>query len=265
MKKFLTITLWVVAALAIIGLLGGPSQADYDALVAENEQLKAEILRYETTPDRLYKDVPAFVKNKNIDSLTVVCETLLKYHPNSKEYADAQSALQKLIAEKDALEKAEQAKRMKAVKKLISKYDDVSGITWYYNPHFTHYNNSNRLSIYMGKEKDARPWLRLRMSYEGDNWIFFEKAYISYDGNTFEIPFNEYNDKKTEIGNGRVWEWIDVYVTSDIYTFIQEMVKGNSLKMRLSGKYAETRSLTHSEIEGLKDVLLAYDVLLNGE
>ena len=37
MKKILTITLWIVAAIAIIGLLGGPSQADYDALVAENE------------------------------------------------------------------------------------------------------------------------------------------------------------------------------------------------------------------------------------
>ena len=265
MKKFLTITLVVIAFLAIIGLLGGPTQADYDALVTENEQLKAELVRYQTTPDKLYKDVPTLVANKNIDSLTVVCDALYKYHPTSKEYTNTKSALDKLVAEKEAAERAEREKRMKAVKKLTSKYDDVSGITWYYNPHFVHYNDSNRTSLYMGKQKDGRPWLRLRMSYAGDNWIFFENAYLSYDGNTFEILFNEYNDKKTEIGSGRVWEWIDVSVTNETLAFLKEMVKGKTLKMRLSGKYSETRTLSYSEIEGLKDVLLAYDVLLNGE
>ena len=85
-------------------------------------------------------------------------------------------------------------------------------------------------------------------------------AYLSYDGNTFEILFNEYNDKKTEIGSGRVWEWIDVSVTNETLAFLKEMVKGKTLKMRLSGKYTETRTLSYSEIEGLKDVLLAYDV-----
>ena len=38
-----------------------------------------------------------------------------------------------------------------------------------------------------------------------------------------------------------------------------------SLKMRLSGKYTETRNLSQKEIMGIKDVLLAYDVLRMGE
>ena len=39
------------------------------------------------------------------------------------------------------------------------------------------------------------------------------------------------------------------------------MVNGKSVKMRLSGKYTKTRNLSSSEIKGIKDVILAYDVL----
>ena len=35
--------------------------------------------------------------------------------------------------------------------------------------------------------------------------------------------------------------------------------------MRLSGKYSKTHNLTTSEINGLKDVSLAYEVLLSGK
>ena len=266
MKKFFKIILAVLAVLLVIGLFSGPSQADYDAVVAENEQLKAELLKYETTPDRLYKNVPMWVAEKNIDSLTVVCEDLNKYHPSSEECAKAQTALNKLIAEKEALAMAEKEKRMKAVNKLTSKYDDVSGTRWYYNPYFTHYNNTNCISLYIGKKEGGNPWMRLKMSYEGDNWIFFENAYISYDGQTFSVSFNEFTEKESDNGyGGRVWEWIDVFVTSEIHEFLKQMVEGKTLKMRLSGKYTKTRILTNAEVNGLKDVLLAYDVLMNGE
>ena len=42
------------------------------------------------------------------------------------------------------------------------------------------------------------------------------------------------------------------------------MINGKVLKMRLSGKYAKTKTLSVAEINGIRDVLLAYDVLKNG-
>ena len=102
------------------------------------------------------------------------------------------------------------------------------------------------------------------MSYTGENWIFFENAYLSYDGNTKQIYFNKYDDKETD-HDSRVWEWIDVYVDSDLLSFLKEMVNGKSIKMRLSGKYTETRNLSTAEIKGIKDVLLGYDVLVKGQ
>ena len=107
---------------------------------------------------------------------------------------------------------------MSAVNKLKKKFDDVSGITWYSNPYFEHYNDSNHISLYIGVQEGYSPWLRLKMSYYGEDWIFFENAYLFYDGKTKEIFFNEYQDKKTD-NYTTCWEWIDVSVDNSTLSF----------------------------------------------
>jgi hypothetical protein len=62
-----------------------------------------------------------------------------------------------------------------------------------------------------------------------------------------------------------VWEWIDVSVNNELLSYLKEMANGKTLKIRLSGKYTHTRNLDSSEKKALQDVLLAYDVLKNGE
>ena len=99
------------------------------------------------------------------------------------------------------------------------------------------------------------------MSYTGEDWIFFESAYLSYDGMTRNIFFNEYKEKESDHSGGNVWEWIDVEINESLLEYLREMVNGKSVKMRLSGKYTKTRNLSSSEIKGIKDVILAYDVL----
>lgn len=264
----------------------GPSTKEYRELQAENENLtkqneflagqvenyKAELGKYQLSPSVLYAKAEEHIKAKDRNALNNVLQQLKKYHPSSNEYKrvdSALAALDKEIAKEKAAEEArqaaEKAKRMQAVKKLKSKYDDVSGTTWYYNPYFTHYTNSNHVSVYMGKKKDGSPWLRLFMSYYGDDWIFFEKAYLSFDENTLEIPFDKYKDKETDNGGGSVWEWIDISVTRDIRQYLEQLSKGKTAKVRFTGKYSQTRTLTTSEVNGIKDVLLAYDVLVNEE
>lgn len=277
MKNFIE-SLIIVSSLVGILVSCGPSQEQYDALLKENESLKSEVTSlnasldvlkkeielYKTTPDILYAEAQKCIDNKDIDGLNAVCGKFDKYHPASQEAQKAKAALVTLIQERDRIAAAEKAKRMQAVNKLKKKYDDVSGVTWYTNPYFTHYNNSNHTSIYMGKEETGNPWLILKMSYYGDDWIFFENAYLSYDGNTMEIPFDKYKDKETD-NDTSCWEWIQVSVSNKMLSFLREMVKGKSVKMRLSGKYTKTKELSSSEIKAIDDVLLAYDVLLHGE
>lgn len=257
----------------------GPTQKEYKELLAENESLtkqnealtsKVELLqeeveKYQTTPEVLYAKAQEFIKTKNRDGLNSVAQQLKKYHPASTECQKVTNALASLDKEIEAAAAAEKAKRMKAVNKLKKNFDDVSGVTWYYNPYFTHYNNRNYTSIYMGQRATGKPWLRLKMSYYGDDWIFFDNAYLSYDGTTKEIKFDKYDDRKSDNSGGYVWEWIDVGVSDDILSFLRQMVEGKSIKMRLSGKYSKTRELSSNEINGIKDVLLAYDVLIKGE
>lgn len=257
------------------------AEKELTTLRAENERLKNGLKTLETdlegfknTPQKLFANASQLYSEKKILELMEIKSNLNRYHPESNEAAQINEMCNKLdleikkqkeeakkreIAEKEAAKK----KRMQAVNKLKKKYDDVSAITWYYNPYFTHYNNTNLTSAYIG-QSDGSIWLRLKMSYNGDDWIFFEDAYLSYDGSTKEIYFDKYKDKETD-NDTEVWEWIDVSVDNDLYAFLKEMVKGKSVKMRLSGKYSKTRNLTSKEINGLKDVLLAYDVLKNGQ
>lgn len=273
------IALFLTIALSLVSCI---SRSTYERVLEESKELKVqmqafeelkvlynkvqdELAGYKNAPDILYSQALECIKVNDRNGLASICESLHKFHPNSSEYSKVQQSLDKMdkdIADKEA---AAKAKRMQAVNKLKKRYDDVSAISWYYNPYFTHYNNSNHMSIYMGKRTSGEPWLRLLMSYYGEDWIFFEKAYLSYDGNTREIPFNQFDDKETENSGGYVWEWIDVSVDSDLLEYLRRMVGGKVVKMRLTGKYTHDKILTSTEINALKDMLLGYDVLLNGE
>ena len=258
----------IITAFALVGC--GPSQSEYDALARENEKLKQqldsckkEIANYKDTPERIFNSATKYIIEKDIKNLGDIVRKLEKYHPTSNEYKKAKETLQKLIDERDAAIKKEEDARRGIVNKLKKKYDDISGITWYHNPYFTHTANSKHVSVYIGKKEFEKPYLRLLMSYYGDSWIFFDKAYLSYDGNTKQISFKEYGEKKTE-NNTKCWEWIDVAVDEETLSFLKNMVNGKSVKMRLTGKYQKDRTLTETEIKAIKDILLGYDVLKNG-
>ena len=249
------------------------------ALKIENERLlkglkdsETIIEGYRNSPQKLLASATQMLKEKNLPQLLNIKNDINKYHPESSEATQIGTMYDKLnteverekeaqrkreIAEKEAAEK----RRMQAVTKMKKNFDDVSGITWYENPYFIHYNNINATSIYIGKNSSST-WLRLKMSYAGDDWIFFENALLSYDGNTQKIYFDEYKEKKSDNSGGGVWEWIDISVDNDLLSFLRKMVNGKSPKMRLSGKYTKTHTLSAKEINAIKDVLLAYDVLM---
>lgn len=250
-----------------------------EVLRNEIKSLNKELDGYKYDPEKLLAEANDYFNRNVYDLVEVVYNKMQKYHPNAPEKQKIELILKKIeIIRKEDAEKFErekkiqqekeerekriqEEKRLASVKKLKKNYDDVAGTTWYEQPYFEHNNNMNALSVYIGKSKYGSPWLRLKMSYRGENWIFFEKAYLSYDGNTREIEFDKYKNKKTDNSSGYVWEWIDVLVDEKLYSYLCDFANGKELKMRLSGKYTETRKLEKKEIMGLKDVLAAYKVL----
>ena len=262
-------------ALLVFSLIAcGPSTKEHNNLKVENarlltqiDSLNNELAAYKYAPSKLLAEAQLCAKNKDKTSVIRILDQLKKYHPAATECGEVEKLINKLEAEEKAKiaaqkRKKEQEKqeRLRAVKKLKKEVDDVQQITWYYNPYFTHYNNTNLTSLYMG-ERNGNIWLRLKMSYTGDDWIFFEQAFLSYDGNTQQILFNRYDDKETDHAQGDVWEWIDVSVSESYLAFLKEMVNGKSVKMQLTGKYTRTRTLSVNEKRAIKEMILAYEVL----
>lgn len=259
---------------AILLLLTGcVGKVEHEKVLKQNQTLKTQIEQltkelngYKNDPAKLLQQAQDGLKNEDENALISACANLKLYHPerNERKQADDLYSQYLTIKEKKAEEQRkafekEEKERLSALNRLKKKYDDVSNVTWYQNPYFIHYDNSNHTSLYIGKD-NSNIWLRLKMSYNGDDWIFFENAYLSYDGNTLEIPFDRYRDKKTD-NDSEVWEWIDVLVSDSMLSFIRNMVEGKTPKMRLSGKYSSTRNLSTNEIKAIKDVLAGYDIL----
>lgn len=243
--------------------------------------LETQLDECQNGAEKIHSKMKLSFEKKDFQTCKSLYSEMEKRHPDSELFPEVkgiydeiiktekeQAEKERLLEEKrikEAKQKAEKERQEKlaALKKLKKQFDDVSGITWYYNPYFTHYNNKNLTSLYIGNEGNST-WLRLKMSYQGDDWIFFENAYLSYDGNTKQISFDKYDDKETENSGGGVWEWIDVNVPTDVESFLRKFAASSSAKMRLSGKYTRTRNLTWSERQGIIDVLNGYDVLKQG-
>ena len=243
-------------------------QNEVKSLKSQVYELNDELDECENGSEKILAKIKIANNNNNNSDVKSLFLDLEKRHPESSEYTEAKNIYNEVIKkeenEKERLRKEEERlknEKLKSLKKLKKKYDDVSGITWYKQPYFTHYTNVNRTSIYFGFSGGTAS-LRLKMSYEGDNWIFFENAILSYDGNSKRIYFDKYKNKDSDSGyGGRVWEWIDVSVDDGLENFLREFAKSKNAKMRLSGKYTKTRTLSSNERRGILDVLNGYDAL----
>ena len=257
--------------LTIIFALGACSDKEKEAeLESRITDLETQLDECKNGADKLLAKIKIAFEDENFESVKSIYSDFENRHPEATEFKEAKSIYDKVLQieeekrkEAERLAEKEKAEKLKALNKLKKSFDDVSGITWYKQPYFTHYTNTNLTSIYLGDNGSNR-WLRLMMSYQGDDWIFFEHAYLSYDGNTKEIIFDKYDDKETENSGGGVWEWIDLTVTKDVEMFLREFAKSKNAKMRLTGKYTKTRTLTYNERQGILDVLNGYDALEKG-
>lgn len=260
-------------------LWGCVGESKYNKLLKENEELRAkielaekELDDYWKNPSRLLYEANDAFNSSNREELDSLVNILIRYHPQRDERKDAELLLSQYDAAKqaelEAIEKEkeeERKQRLVSLNKLKKEQDDILSNTIYKNPYFTHYNNRNLISIYI-VHNVLGVKIRLKMSYSGDDWIFFERAYLSYEDGTTDVPFDEYRDKKSDNDGEEVWEWINVELKDHTASFLRKMVNGKTPKMRLSGKYSRTRNLSVNEIKGIKDVFAGYDALVeNGE
>jgi TFIIF-interacting CTD phosphatase-like protein len=112
----------------------------------------------------------------------------------------------------------------------------------------------------MGKEENSKPWLRFRIQYKGDDWLFIENYNIKTDNDTY--TFTPTKRVERDNGSGDIWEWCDESLNSRTYTMIQDVIKSKSVKIRHNGRqYYKDRRVSSREKAALKNVLDAYEAL----
>ncbi len=230
-------------------------------------ELEVQLDECQNGPEKISGKIQAAFNENQFESVKQLFSEMKEKHSGSTFYSQTKEIFDQVLAMEEKLKEEEikkaeneKAEKLKALNRLKKNLDDVSGTTWYKNSYFTHYTNTNLTSLYIG-EKDGSVWLRLQMTYKGDDWIFFENAFLSYEGNTKEIFFDKYENKETENSGGGVWEWIDVQVDDSLIPFLKEFAKSSDAKMRLSGKYSKTRNLGTNEKKGILDVISGYESL----
>lgn len=253
--KFLKILIGAIASIVLF--VGCHDEKKEEQLSKKILELENELENCKYGEEKLTGLIINSFESKDYNKVIETFNSFSNKFPGSarlNSMKELNDAAQKKISEEKELKKA-------SVKKLKLDYDDVRGISWYKQKYFKHYSNTNRASIYIGKEKDSMPFLRLQLSYTGDDWIFFENAYLSHDGDTKQIFFDEYQEKDSDNGNGAVWEWIDVKIDDSQVSWFRKFAESKNAKMRLSGKYTKDRNLTPQERQGILDVLNGYEYL----
>lgn len=261
----------------------GVSQKEYDDLKDENEKLRIELDDLKNGPDRLLSEGKIFIESKKYQDSKNSLNQLIEKHPGTNQASEAKSLLievdrlieiEKQREEKERIEnekaekkrieseqKAERDRLANATKKLKTKYDDIRNITWYYDKSTPTYTNYNSFHLYMGKEKSGIPWLRFRIQYTADDWLFIESYIIKTDNGSHTIT-TKYGEVEKDNDSGDIWEWYDVPLNNETYNIIKDVINSQTVKLRYNGKqYYKDRTITATERQGLKNILDAYEAL----
>jgi hypothetical protein len=224
---------------------------------------QAELDDFKFAAEHLLSLAEAALKKEDLKEAQRIADLLAEKHPGTKE-ADRATEVVKLIGQKIVeREAAEKTRIASATSKMRKETDDVRGVTFYEDKSTTQYNNANSFHLYIG-QKDAQEWLRLRIQYAGDDWLFIENYVIKADGQTFDFS-PDYSEVERDNGSGGVWEWYDREVTQSDVKMIQAIIASKSTTLRYNGQqYYSDRPITAAEKKALQNVLDAF-VALGGD
>jgi outer membrane murein-binding lipoprotein Lpp len=267
------ITLLTLILLTTIFYSCGIPQAEVDKLNAEIETLKKEIDECENGADKLFGRANLYFDQKDFSKSKSELNNLIQKYPTSTEAEKGKALLTKIDSEIEKLaeqkkkeeiarKKAEEKRLANATKNMRKKYDDMNEITWYRDKSSPRYNNYNGFFGYFGKTNTGSPFLRLRIQYAADDWLFIERYVIKVDGITYEIAEEKYGEIETDNGSGGIWEWLDRSVTKKEMEIMRAVANGKDVKIRFIGKqYYKDKTINSTQKRALRNVIDAFEAM----
>ena len=154
------------------------------------------------------------------------------------------------------------AKLKQLIKQFRVKTDEFSNNNrkWYEHKTAPRYINRNGIYCYFDTENEIPGFLRFKVQYYSDDWLFFEAIQFSIDGVSYD-----YIPSKTETDNGeggKIWEWFDERVTDSDEKLINALANAKNAKMKFIGKqYYDIKTISAEQIRGIKQTVELYNVL----
>jgi hypothetical protein len=143
-----------------------------------------------------------------------------------------------------------------AIQKMRKKEDKIQGITWFMDKSTPDTNNRNNVHLYIG-QKGTQVWLRWKLQYASDSWLFVKGYIVAADDKRFERRARFERDHYTTI-----WEWHDTTAGPSDLEIVQAIIAAKEVTIRYVGdKYYGDRKVSPQEKQALKNVLEAYIAL----
>ena len=163
-------------------------------------------------------------------------------------------------AKVDQYEKAIETHKAALIGKFRKKEDKVEGITFYQHPNEPKYLNSrSTVYLYIGRKGNGRPWLRMKVQYAAENWLFVERVDAWYLGVKEPLVVGGFNRDN----NSRIWEWVDIKPDDYQLEVLRALAKAPESILRFQGQqYHRDVTLSAGDKKAIAEVLEAYDLML---
>ena len=213
------------------------------------------------------------IGNVDITRESVVKEALNAYNSLSKKERDgvtnyntlseAMAKIKELKDQASAKQKAEAEQQVKqAFSKMKTSTDKVEGIEWYMPSVFPKYADTRSYVLPYVGQQGTNTWLRLRLNYTADDWIFFKQVIFSIDGINYYKSY-DYNGVERD-NDTEVWEYVDFMPTTEDIDMLKKIAISKETIVRFQGdQYYYDLTVKNSDKEAIGDVLTVYDALRN--
>lgn len=224
-------------------------------------QLEQELDVCKNGTNQFMEEIMAAAESNDIAEVKRLYAEFTQESPAIEQIRKVDSLHQDIVERQASEERAitlEKRNRKAAIQNLRKSLED--GVITYRNSTFTHFDDRNLVSFFITENKAGTYRMKIKMSYTGNDWIYFKNAFLSFGSESIEIPFDRFKEKKSGQA-GSYWESFETSISERSLTFLRGFAKARDAKMKLVGKHTESRSLSPNERNAILDILKGYDAL----
>ena len=244
--------------------------SEIEKLRAENAALRQQIQTFTLSSTVLLESVKSAVAQGDLAAASQAIGKLETRYPSSSEMLEARrliSDFQTRVsadaeAKKLASEEEETARKKRleeAAKSLVKSRDEIKRITWYKDKITTGLIISDQFDLYIGREDAGKIWLRLKLQYSADDWLFVQRFVIAADDARFDSGPIEF---ERDNSSGHIWEWVDLMVTERELRWVRAVIAAKSTTVRFQGRqYYQDVKITPAQVTALRNVMDAFSAM----